>query len=184
MRLIVQPGILVAALVKEEDPQVPRRDGLASPGDELLYQVTVINSGLGAATAVALADPLPAATTLVAATTPRKHAGYALGMLQMAIYSGSSMGPLLGGIVADAFGYRATFWVTGVLLFVAGVVFAFFVTSPFLLHFLWSLYEGLGWSNTWTVRGYYGFLTRFLLVSGLTFELPLVLDATQTCGLQ
>jgi len=72
--------------------------------------------------------------------------------------------------------------VIGVLLFAAGVVFAFFVTSPLLLHFLWSLYEGLGWSNTWTVRGYYGFLTRFLLVSGLTFELPLVLTVLVRLG--
>jgi sec-independent protein translocase protein TatC len=72
--------------------------------------------------------------------------------------------------------------VIGVLLFAGGAVFAFFVTSPFLLHFLWSLYEGLGWSNTWTVRAYYGFLTRFLLVSGLTFELPLVLTVLVRLG--
>lgn len=72
--------------------------------------------------------------------------------------------------------------VAGVLLFAAGAVFAFLVTAPLLLHFLWSLYEQLGWSNTWTVGGYYGFLTRFLLVSGLTFELPLVLTILVRLG--
>jgi sec-independent protein translocase protein TatC len=65
--------------------------------------------------------------------------------------------------------------IVGVLLFVAGVIFAFFITAPFVMNFLWSLYERLGWGNTWTVRGYFGFLARFLLVTGLTFELPLVL---------
>jgi DHA1 family multidrug resistance protein-like MFS transporter len=79
----------------------------------------------------ALTGTITAATTLVAATTPRKHAGYALGMLQMAIYLGSSTGPLLGGIVADAFGYRATFWVTGALLFVAGLGVSIFVREDF-----------------------------------------------------
>ncbi|MBN1919118.1 MAG: twin-arginine translocase subunit TatC [Verrucomicrobia bacterium] len=65
--------------------------------------------------------------------------------------------------------------IAGVLLFVAGVLFAFFVTSSLLVGFLYRLYEGLGWRNAWTVRDYYAFLTQFLLVTGLTFELPLVL---------
>lgn len=64
---------------------------------------------------------VPAATTLVASSVPRQRSGYALGLLQMAIYSGASVGPLLGGLVADAFGYRAAFWVTATLLFAAGL---------------------------------------------------------------
>ena len=72
-----------------------------------------------------------AATTLVASTVPRQKSGYALGMLQMAIYSGASVGPLLGGLVADAFGYRAVFWVTGTLLFVAGLSVFFLVEERF-----------------------------------------------------
>ena len=78
-----------------------------------------------------LTGTVTAATTLVATTTPRKHVGYALGMLQMAIYSGYSVGPLLGGLVADTFGYRATFWVTGALLFLAGLGVLIFVKEDF-----------------------------------------------------
>ena len=33
----------------------------------------------------------------------------------------------------------------------------------------------MGWQNRWTVRFYVGFLSRFVLVTGVTFELPLVL---------
>jgi DHA1 family multidrug resistance protein-like MFS transporter len=74
---------------------------------------------------------VPAATTLVASSVPRQRSGYALGLLQMAIYSGASVGPLVGGLVADAFGYRAAFWVTATLLFVAGLCVFFLVEERF-----------------------------------------------------
>jgi len=70
---------------------------------------------------------VPAATTLVASSVPRRRSGYALGLLQVAIYSGASVGPLLGGLVADALGYRAAFWVTATLLFVASLCVFFLV---------------------------------------------------------
>jgi DHA1 family multidrug resistance protein-like MFS transporter len=78
-----------------------------------------------------LTGTIPAATTLVAGSVPRRRSGYALGLLQMAIYLGASLGPLLGGVVADAFGYRAAFWVTAVLLFLAGLTVLFLVEEHF-----------------------------------------------------
>jgi DHA1 family multidrug resistance protein-like MFS transporter len=74
---------------------------------------------------------VPAATTLVASSVPRRRSGYALGLLQMAIYSGASVGPLLGGLIADTFGYQAAFWVTATLLFVAGLCVFFLVEERF-----------------------------------------------------
>jgi DHA1 family multidrug resistance protein-like MFS transporter len=74
---------------------------------------------------------VPAATTLVASSVPRRRAGYALGLLQMAIYSGASAGPLLGGFVADTFGYQAAFWVTAALLFASGLSVFFLVEEHF-----------------------------------------------------
>jgi MFS transporter, DHA1 family, multidrug resistance protein len=68
-----------------------------------------------------LTGTVAAATTLVAAAAPRDRSGYALGMLQTAVWVGASVGPLIGGFVADAWGYRATFVVTGALLFIAGL---------------------------------------------------------------
>ena len=79
----------------------------------------------------ALTGTVTAATALVATNTPRERAGYALGLLQMAIYVGSSVGPLLGGLVADTLGYRASFWVTGALLLLAGMGVLFFVREEF-----------------------------------------------------
>ena len=70
----------------------------------------------------ALTGTVAAATTLVASSTPRERAGYALGLLQMAVWVGASLGPLLGGVVSDTWGYRAAFFVTGALLFIAGLL--------------------------------------------------------------
>jgi DHA1 family multidrug resistance protein-like MFS transporter len=91
-----------------------------------VYQLVILRAIQGT-----LTGTVPAATTLVASNTPGKRRGYALGLLQMAIYLGSSVGPLLGGLVADSLGMRAAFWVTGGLLFTAGILVSFFVHEDF-----------------------------------------------------
>jgi DHA1 family multidrug resistance protein-like MFS transporter len=78
-----------------------------------------------------LTGTVTAANALVATTAPRERVGYAVGLLQMAIYVGASVGPLLGGLVADSLGYRAAFWITGVLLFLAALGVQFFVKEEF-----------------------------------------------------
>ena len=63
-----------------------------------------------------------AANALVAAEAPRKHMGYAMGLLQVGFGAGLAIGPLIGGAVSDAFSYAATFYVTSAMLFLAGVL--------------------------------------------------------------
>jgi DHA1 family multidrug resistance protein-like MFS transporter len=77
-----------------------------------------------------LTGTVTAATALVATVAPRKQSGYALGLLQMAIFTGASVGPLLGGVVADTFGFRMTFLITGALLFLAALAVLIFVQEP------------------------------------------------------
>jgi len=79
----------------------------------------------------AFTGTVTAATALVATTVPRERSGYALGLLQMAIYIGASLGPLLGGLVADNFGFRAAFLVTGGLLFLAALGVLIFIKEDF-----------------------------------------------------
>jgi len=91
-----------------------------------VYQLAVLRAIQGM-----LTGTVPAAMTLVASSTPPERRGYALGLLQMAVYLGSSVGPLLGGLIADNLGFRATFWVTGGLLFTAGLLVAALVREEF-----------------------------------------------------
>lgn len=68
---------------------------------------------------------------LVAAVSPPTEAGFALGMMQMAVYVGNSLGPLIGGLVADHMGYRWTFGVTGIMLLAAGLLVLRFINERF-----------------------------------------------------
>ena len=88
-------------------------------------QLTILRAIQGA-----LTGTVAAATTLVATSAPKERTGYALGTLQMAIYFGASVGPLLGGVVADTLGFRAAFYITGGLLLTAGVAVLVFVKEP------------------------------------------------------
>ena len=63
-----------------------------------------------------------ATNALVAATVPRGRAGYAMGLMQVAMGLGLGLGPVIGGVVADAYGYQAAFYITAGLLAVAGIV--------------------------------------------------------------
>jgi len=74
---------------------------------------------------------IAAATALVVGVVPKEHSGMAFGSLQTAVYLGISLGPLLGGIAADRLGYRSSFWVTGTLLLVSGILVAFLVHEDF-----------------------------------------------------
>jgi DHA1 family multidrug resistance protein-like MFS transporter len=65
---------------------------------------------------------IAAATILVASVAPQEEVGYALGLLQMAIFLGASLGPLFGGVIADLFGRRVNFFATSVLLLAAALI--------------------------------------------------------------
>jgi DHA1 family multidrug resistance protein-like MFS transporter len=73
-----------------------------------------------------------AANALVAAVVPRERTGYAMGLLQVGLASGVGLGPIIGGAVADAYGYPAAFYVTSVLLTIAGVIVAIGVEEHFV----------------------------------------------------
>jgi DHA1 family multidrug resistance protein-like MFS transporter len=68
---------------------------------------------------------IAATNALVAATAPREKIGYAMGLLQVGLWSGVALGPLLGGVFADAFGYRMAFYLTSALLFLGGLLVLF-----------------------------------------------------------
>ncbi len=72
-----------------------------------------------------------ASNALVAAAVPRNRTGYAMGLLQVGMAVGVGLGPVIGGTIADAFGYRAAFFVTSALLLIAGITVFFGVEEQF-----------------------------------------------------
>lgn len=73
----------------------------------------------------------PAAIALVATNTPKERNGYALGVLHSGAVAGTMCGPLLGGIMADRFGFGAVFLYTGISIFAASLIVIFFVKENF-----------------------------------------------------
>jgi len=72
-----------------------------------------------------------ASSALVAAVTPRERTGYAMGLLQVGLWCGVSTGPLVGGVLSDLIGFRATFVVTAALLLLSGLGVWLGVEEPF-----------------------------------------------------
>jgi DHA1 family multidrug resistance protein-like MFS transporter len=72
-----------------------------------------------------------AALALVASQTPRDKLPFAMGLLMVAIYGGTTLGPFFGGLMADHFGYTTTFFVTAAILFLGGLIVLIFVKENF-----------------------------------------------------
>ncbi|MCY4073162.1 MAG: MFS transporter [Chloroflexi bacterium] len=68
---------------------------------------------------------------LVAASAPRERVGFAMGTLQLGLWSGVAVGPLLGGVLADLFGYSMPFVATAVLLLIGALVISVGVHEDF-----------------------------------------------------
>lgn len=71
------------------------------------------------------------AQVLVASQTPRKYSGRALSTLITGAVSGQLFGPVIGGLLAQLFSIRNTFFITAGLLMVAFLLSLFFVQEHF-----------------------------------------------------
>jgi MFS transporter, DHA1 family, multidrug resistance protein len=79
----------------------------------------------------AFTGTVAASTALVASSAPRDRLGFALGLIQTAVFSGASLGPFLGGLFANQFGFRPTFLISALFLGSAGIIVIFFVKERF-----------------------------------------------------
>ena len=68
-----------------------------------------------------------ATITLIASETPLERTGWALGLLASANLTGSLIGPLIGGYLADIIGIRNDFILVGILMSIAGVLATVFI---------------------------------------------------------
>jgi MFS family permease len=76
-----------------------------------------------------LAGYIPAVIALVGTSTPEEKSGFAMSIIATAMASGRIMGPMLGGSIANAAGYRATFGLAGGLIILSTLLVFFLVTE-------------------------------------------------------
>lgn len=75
----------------------------------------------------ALSGFIAASLALVSSNTPREKSGYAIGFLASSTAAGNLLGPFVGGLLADTFGYRNVFFITSAMCAVSGVLVFLFV---------------------------------------------------------
>lgn len=68
---------------------------------------------------------------LVAGETPRARIGFALGSLQVGMFGGVAIGPMIGGVLAERFGFQVPFFFTSIMLVLAGLLVAFGVRETY-----------------------------------------------------
>ena len=69
----------------------------------------------------ATSGTVAAATSLVAAETPRHRVGWALGVVTSAVALGGAIGPVVGGLAGAVFGLRLVFLAGGILLLISTI---------------------------------------------------------------
>jgi len=73
-----------------------------------------------------------ASVTLVSSITPSASLGFSLGIMQTAVLIGSSAGPLIGGFLADHFGYRVPCGLAMIILFCGAILVLFGASEKFV----------------------------------------------------
>ncbi len=91
-------------------------------------------------------------------------------------------GFILPGLHAQERKFVAPFVVTSTIAFYLGLAFCFFFVLPFALNFLISYGVQSGFIPTLSIASYVGFALWFLVVFGLTFEVPLALTLMAKLG--
>jgi DHA1 family multidrug resistance protein-like MFS transporter len=65
---------------------------------------------------------ISASIALVSSVLPGTRLGFGLGLMQVAVFFGMSLGPWIGGMIADIVGYRLTFIAGGAILLLGGIL--------------------------------------------------------------
>ncbi|MCY4436061.1 MAG: MFS transporter [Chloroflexi bacterium] len=96
--------------------------GLAQSAVQLLIFRVIQGSLTGTTSAV---------NALAASVAPREELGRVLSTMQMSIFAGSTVGPFVGGVLADTLGFRFAFTVTSVAMVLIGLVVFILVREPY-----------------------------------------------------
>lgn len=78
----------------------------------------------------ACAGTTAASQVMVVRTVPDDKQGFALGSLTTSYWGGAVLGNVAGGLIIDKYGFMASFWLCGILYFIAGISILFTRDNP------------------------------------------------------
>lgn len=76
---------------------------------------------------------IPTSIAFISRHTPKEVAGKTLGTLQMGSVGGTLFGPVLGGVMADTFGFKYTFIITAVAIGIAAIIIIVGIHEPTII---------------------------------------------------
>lgn len=76
---------------------------------------------------------IPTSMAFISKHTPKEIAGKTLGTLQMGSVGGTLFGPVIGGIMADAVGFKYTFIITAVSITIAAIIIIIGIHEPTII---------------------------------------------------
>jgi DHA1 family multidrug resistance protein-like MFS transporter len=79
----------------------------------------------------AFSGTIAACMAMVSTMVPERHLGSSLGLMQTAVFCGTSFGPLFGGIAADVMGFRNSFFLASLMLLAGILIIIFLVHEDF-----------------------------------------------------
>ena len=102
---------------------------------------TIVMIGLGSAQSVyavlilrilqgLLTGTVTSSSALVASGTPDKNLSYALGFVSSSTFIGYSLGPAAGGLIAEHFGYRISFYIGAAIVCLGLFLVLFLIEEP------------------------------------------------------
>lgn len=143
--------------------------GVVSSGEQLIF----LRGVQGIVTGTVAAN-----NALVASAVPRERIGFAMGTLQVSLWGGVALGPLIGGVLADSFGFAMPFFITAVALFLSGILIWIGVDEDFEEQKSKTSEQRLGIVEQWQhVLSAYGvtqvYVIRFLAGVGRTMIIPI-----------
>jgi DHA1 family multidrug resistance protein-like MFS transporter len=129
---------------------------------------------------------ITASIAMISSIAPRHRLGYSLGLMQVAVLLGMTLGPWIGGIMADAIGYRYTFMAGGVILLLGGLLVTVWTKERFVRPSEQSLRQGGRLSSLLACAGFPTMLALFFFfhfsIHFVTPILPLFIETLHGMG--
>ena len=123
----------------------------------------------------AFTGTISASIALVSSALPGTKLGFGLGLMQVAVFLGMSLGPWIGGMIADILGYRLTFIAGGAILLVGGILVMIGAKEKFIRPSAVSLKRSGSMKTLFALPGFVSLMVVFFLFHfSINIAIPII----------